>query len=166
MSGKRQPTDVILANGKKHLSREEENRRRDAEVNVEHPQTVTPPKYLPKKHRTEFAEIGEILLRSNLYTELDRDCLAQYFICRERWDAADRKAKKAISERNSKEAQAWTSVQGTYFKQAQRCATELGLTISSRCKLVVPAAMQDSTDEGTDEFTAMLEARKRAAGGM
>lgn len=44
MAGKRQPTDVVLANGRKHLSRAEEAERRAGEVNVSPAKTAKPPK--------------------------------------------------------------------------------------------------------------------------
>lgn len=37
MAGKRQPTDIVKANGRKHLSQAEEDARRDREVHVPSP---------------------------------------------------------------------------------------------------------------------------------
>ena len=37
MAGRRQPTDVVVANGRKHLSKAEEAARRDGEVQVPKP---------------------------------------------------------------------------------------------------------------------------------
>jgi P27 family predicted phage terminase small subunit len=55
-------------------------------------------------------------------------------------------------------ADKWSNVQSRYFKQCRECAGDLGLTISSRCKLVLPP----KEDEGEDEFTAFLNRRKAA----
>ena len=43
MAGKRQPTDVVLANGRKHLSKTEEAERRAGEVKVSPAKTAKPP---------------------------------------------------------------------------------------------------------------------------
>ena len=39
---------------------------------------------------------------------------------------------------------AWSKVQERYFKQCRACANDLGLTISSRCRLVVPEAKEST----------------------
>ena len=166
MSGKRQPTDLIVANGRKHLSKTEEDQRRSHELRPDVPRTAKPPKWLPEALKKDFRAVGTQLIALGIYSQLDADVLGRYFIAHNQWLSATKKANEFLRKEDVEQAEAWSRLQDRYFKQAMHCATELGLTISSRCKLVVPAAMQDSTDEGTDEFTAMLEARKRAAGGM
>lgn len=167
MAGPRQPTELVVANGRKHLTRGEEEQRRDQEVHVAVPDHAEPPKWLPKKLHAEFREIGEILRLAGLYSDLDRDALGQYFLARERWQRADKLASRAIRDQDEKLAKEWTGVQGAYFRQCRQCAEVLGLSISSRCRLVVPPALVGaaaSPDE--DEFTRALRARqKRAAGG-
>lgn len=168
MPGPRQPTDVIKARGQKHLSQAEEDRRRDQEVHVPPPDQVTPPVWLGKKFHREFREIGEILRQAGLYTELDRDVLAQFLVARERWQRADKLASAAIRQKDERTARAWTGVQSTYFRQCRQCAEVMGLSISSRCRLVVPEFLANAArDEGEeDEFTRKLRSRQaRAAGG-
>ena len=46
------------------------------------------------------------------------------------------------------------------FKQANKCANDMGMTLTSRCKLVIPTKKEDP---GADEFTALLQ-RRRASG--
>ena len=167
MPGARQPTDVLIANGNKHLSRAEEDARRDREVHVPPPEQVTPPKWLAKKHHKEFLEIGEILRRSGLYTDLDRDVLGQFLVARDRWCRADKLASAAIREKDEAKAKDWTSIQGTYFKQCRQCAEAMGLSISSRCRLVVPPALVSAAkgSDGEDEFTKALRTRQQKAAG-
>lgn len=65
-------------------------------------------------------------------------------------------------------AKEWTAVQSSYFRQCRQCAEVMGLSISSRCRLVVPEVLANAAkDEGEeDEFTRALKARQaRAAGG-
>lgn len=167
MPGPRQPTDVIKANGRKHLSKAEEDERRDQEVYIEPPKQATPPKWLAKKFHGEFHEIGEILRLAGLYTDLDRDVLGQFLIARDRWVRADKLASSAIRDKDEKLAKEWTGVQSTYFKQCRQCAESLGLSITSRCRLVVPPAMAAAASEadGEDEFTRALRARQSRAAG-
>lgn len=168
MPGPRQPTDLLKAAGRKHLSQQEEDQRRDQEVHVPPPDQAEPPRWLLKKFHKEFREIGELLRQAGLYTELDRDVLGQFLVARDRWLRADRLASAAIRDKNEKLAKEWTAVQGTYFKQCRQCAEVMGLSISSRCRLVVPDALVNAAkDEGEeDEFTRALKARQaRASGG-
>lgn len=168
MPGPRQPTDVIVANGRKHLTRGEEEERRDREVHVPPPERAEPPLWLSRKFHREFYEIGEILRQAGLYTELDRDVLAQFLVSRERWQRADKLASAAIRKRDEKLAREWTGVQSTYFRQCRQCAEVMGLSVSSRCRLVVPEVLVNAArDEGdVDEFTRALRARQtRAVGG-
>ena len=181
MPGKKQPTDVIVASGRKHLSTAEEDARRDMEVHVPPPDKAVPPKWLPKKLHREFCEIGEILRAAGMYSELDRDVLGQYFLARERWIAADKEAAKAIKSAKSckgddgadaadaaKAARDWAGIQSTYFRQARQCAEVMGLSVSSRCWIVVPTAVVNAAaaapDDGEDEFTKLLSERQRRAG--
>ena len=170
MPGKRQPTDVVKANGRKHLSSEEENTRRDREVHLPPAENIMPPRWLSKKHHEEFRRIADILNLAGMLSELDYDILAQYFISREDWIKAEKQAAKAIREKDSESAKTWTTVQGTYFKQARQCAESMGLSITSRCRLVVPSVLVNAAgalaDDSEDEFTQILEARKKAAIGQ
>lgn len=167
MAGKRQPTDLVAANGRKHMTQAEEDQRRDQEVHVPPPDAAVPPKWLPKRLHGEFREIGEILRAAGLYAELDRDVLGQYFLARERWLKADRKAASAIKADDEKLAREWTSVQGAYFKQARQCAEAMGLSVTSRCRIVVPTAVVNAAgaapEDEADEFTRTLRARQTAA---
>lgn len=167
MAGKRQPTDLVAANGRKHMTQAEEDQRRDQEVHVPPPDAAVPPKWLPKRLHGEFREIGEILRAAGLYAELDRDVLGQYFLARERWLKADRKAASAIKADDEKLAREWTSVQGAYFKQARQCAEAMGLSVTSRCRIVVPTAVVNAAgaapEDEADEFTRTLRARQAAA---
>lgn len=167
MAGKRQPTALVESNGRKHLTRAEADARRDQEVHVPPPEQVTPPRWLPKRLHAEYMEIGEILLAAGLYAELDRDVLGQYFLARDRWIRADKKAAAAIKKNDEKLAREWTGVQGTYFKQARQCAEAMGLSVTSRCRIVVPTALANAAGaavgDSDDEFTRRLQERQAAA---
>lgn len=167
MPGPRQPTDLLKATGRKHLSQQEEDQRRDREVHVPPPDEAAPPRWLLKKFHREFREIGEILRLAGLYTDLDRDVLGQFLVARDRWVRADKLASAAIRDKDEKLAKEWTAVQGAYFKQCRQCAEAMGLSISSRCRLVVPEVLATAAKEAdeTDEFTRALRARQSRAMG-
>ena len=161
MPGPRLPTDVVKRRGKKHLSQAEEAERRAGELNVPAPEKATPPDWLEKEFRTEFRRLGRKLIPLGLYTDLDADVLAQFLVCRARWVEADKMAALRIADKAAEAAAKWTGIQGTYFKQCRQCAQALGLDVSSRCKLVIPA----KDDDEEDEFSAYLARRREAAEG-
>lgn len=165
----RQPTDVIKAKGAKHLSQAEELARRSGEITVPTAEKATPPKWLgrglapetSKALKSEFKRLGKELIRAGLYTDLDADTLAHYLTARHQWELAAEQAEMALSEAGEKSAGTWSRIQSRYFADARKCANELGLTITSRCKLIVPQSDKDA-DEPEDEFTQAL--RRRMAG--
>lgn len=168
MAGKRQPTDVVKANGRKHLSKAEEDARRDHEVRVVAAKKAKPPKWLPEALKKDFRKIGKQLIEVGIFTDLDADTLGRYLVAHGEWLAATAEVQQRLNRqpRDVKAVDDWGKVQERYFKQARNCANDLGLTVTSRCRLVIPQGMQDGGAEVLDEFTAALRARQgRAANG-
>lgn len=94
MPGPRQPTDLLKATGRKHLSRAEE--------------------------------------------------------------AAD-----ALDQRDQEAAEDWSRIQDRYFKQARACANDMGLTVTSRCRLVIPEDLRPKEDD--NPFLQLIQAGGRYA---
>lgn len=147
MPGPRQPTDVIKANGKKHLSKAEEAQRRAGEVKVQKAKTAKPPKWLPEQLKKDFRALGKKLISAGIYTDLDADTLGRYLVAQHQWVIATDEAEKALSKRDQEQADAWGRVQERYFKQARNCANDMGLTVTSRCRLVMPKSAKQETEE-------------------
>ena len=146
MAGPRQPTDVVIANGRKHLSKAEEAERRAGEVKVSPAKTAKPPKWLPEGLRKDFRVVGKRLIAAGLYTDLDADTLARYLIAQSEYLMATSHVHKAYQERDPEEVEDWSRIQDRHFKQARNCANDLGLTVTSRCRLVVPESRQETED--------------------
>ena len=147
MPGKRQPTDVVVANGRKHLSRSEEAERRAGEVRVEPPKTAKAPKWLPEGLRKDFRALGKRLIAAGLYTDLDADTLGRYLLAHHQWLIATQETVAALRKRDSEAAEDWGRIQERYFKQARNCANDMGLTVTSRCRLVVPTAPEQRPED-------------------
>lgn len=155
MPGPRQPTDLLKATGRKHLSHAEEAERRSREVRVEPPKTAKPPKWLPEELRKDFRALGRRLIAEGLYTDLDADTLGRYLVAQHQWTIAAKEAETALQERDQETAEDWGRIQDRYFKQARGCANDLGLTISSRCRLVLPESVKPK-EEG-NPFLQLLQ---------
>ena len=93
--------------------------------------------------------------------------LGQYFLARERWLRADKLASQAIRDKDENLAQKWASTQNTYFRQVRQCAESMGLSVTARCRIVIPTPLQNAgkagPEDGIDEFTRQLRARQAAA---
>ena len=145
MARPREPIDLIKAKGKKHLTRAEYEERKDSEIKVPFTE-VKPPEYLTgTKQIEEFNYYAKILLDIGIFTELDVDCLSQYIMSKQLYlqytNLLIRFSKSGDFDTLAK----MQTLQDKAFRQCQSCARELGLTISSRCKLVLPA-VEDEED--------------------
>lgn len=181
MAGRpREPVDLLVAKGKKHLSKDEIEQRKNEEVDVPFVD-VKPPKYLKGKKRiNEFNHYAAMLVKIGIFTELDVDVLAKYIIAKElyisytnelekviskkvvlsKWDAleeitfrgeADAIVLRDLLERilrrqKGDDATVLMNLQDKAFKQCLACAKELGLSISSRCKLIIPQPPEDDEE--------------------
>lgn len=147
MSGKRQPTEVVVANGRKHLTKAEIAEREAREVKLPTAKTAKPPKWLPEGLRKDFRALGKKLIAAGLYTDLDADTLGRYLVAHQEYLLATKQVFKAYADRDPEEVEDWTRVQERHFKQARNCANDMGLTVTSRCRLVVPEGVGASESD-------------------
>ena len=75
----REPIELIIAKGKKHLSKQEIEDRTNSEIKCDYT-NVEAPEYLSDEEKIKFYEIAKILLDIGIISELDEDCLAHYLI--------------------------------------------------------------------------------------
>ena len=145
MARPREPIDLIKAKGRKHLTKSEYEERKEQELEV--PFTdIKPPKYLVGEQQLEkFNYYADMLLELGIFTELDVDCLARYIMGEQLYLQYTGLLIKLIKSKDFDQMGKIQGLQDRAFKQCQQCARDLGLTISARCKLVVP-----QTDEGED----------------
>lgn len=148
------PQNVIEMRDRSHQTKAEKAERHASEPKTEKVKQVRAPVWLPEHLRDEFAKLGRELNEVGLLSKLDFDILARYLMSRDAWVAAHLKARDALDMDDAKEAGAWSRVARTYFDQCQQCANSMGLTISSRCRLVVPKPPEDPA--GDDPINDML----------
>ena len=138
MAGPRQPTALVELKGKKHFTKTELEERKNAEVTAE-ADNIAPPDYLTEKQAGEFLALADELKRCEIMTNLDCDALARFVVARS--DYADyvklmRSIPKTVD--NLQELKEADKLKRGAFLDCNTAAKELGMTISSRCKLVVP----------------------------
>lgn len=159
MAGTRQPTDLVVLNGRKHLTKAETEARRAAEVKAPTPQSkrVKPPAYLPKSLHKKFRSLAKQLIEIGILAEIDYDCLARYLLAEQAYLAVTDQVGRAIANQAISLLDDLSKTQTRYFNQCSRAAADLGLTISSRCRLVVPKPPEDPA--AGDPMAEMLRER-------
>lgn len=146
MSGKRQPTEVVVANGRKHLTKAEIAERESHEVKLPTAKTAKVPKWMPEGLKKDFRALGKKLIAAGLYTELDGDTLGRYLVAHQEYLLATKQVFKAYADNDPEGVEDWTRIQERHFKQARNCANDMGLTVTARCRLVVPETAQATED--------------------
>lgn len=141
-----EPVEVVLAKGKKHLTKAEIEERRAREIKPLDGEIIAPD-YLTKKEKAQFYEIAEKLQRLKIMGETDVDALGRYITANGLYINAVKMLRKTEVKNNPDLLEAWSKIQERYFKQARASANDLGLTISSRCKLVVPDTEKETPKE-------------------
>ena len=155
MGRPREPVELILAKGAKHLTSREIEERSASEVRAPVPDKVSAPDGLPKELRKDFRRIARQLIELKIYSELDGDTLGRYLVAHRNYVAASEPLTSALEELDAKAAESWATIQDKFFKQAQAAARELGLTVSARCRLVLPAAQ--GGEEPENPFLRLLK---------
>ena len=138
MAGARQPTALVELKGKKHFTKAELEERKNSEVSAE-ADNIVPPGYLTKKQAGEFFALADELKRCEIMTNLDCDALARFVVARSDY-AGYVKLVRSIPKTvdNLQELKEADKLKRGAFLDCNTAAKELGMTISSRCKLVVP----------------------------
>ncbi len=129
----------IEAEGNRHkFTKSELEARAASELKVE-PGGLEPPRFLTTKtQREEFEKLAEMLAPLEVACELDSDSLGMYVMAREQWASANKKLRSALRSGDLDEMAKATRVQDAAFRQVRACAGDLGLTITSRCRIVAP----------------------------
>ena len=147
MAGRpKEPIDLIVAKGRKHVGKQEYQDRKDSEVKVPFVD-VKPPSYLDKKQKKKFKEIAKKLVEIGIMTELDVDCLSMYVISHNLYVMYTEAMVELIAAGDLAGLKDMQNMQDKAFRQAHTAARSLGLTITDRCKIVVPTPPDDDDDE-------------------
>lgn len=156
MARPREPIDLIAAKGRKHLTIAEYAERKNAEVTAP-ADNIKPPAFLLKKEREKFDEIAKQLVELKIMTNLDCDVLARYIKAETEYIKVTKQVqkikfvpdKKSMVSEEAQLAEQYaqyeylSKIQNRLMKACNENAKELGLTIPSRCKLVIPKEKEE-----------------------
>ena len=139
MPKQREPIELVVAKGRKHFTKRDIEERRAQELDVPF-KDIEAPEYLTGKLEAEFYDIAYKLLAIGVMTELDEDALARYLITKQHYLKYSNLLTKALQKGELENAAKLVTTQDKLANQLRKTAADLGLTITSRCKLVVPEA--------------------------
>ncbi len=159
MGRPRKPTKVIELAGKTHMSKADLEKREAMEIRAKS-DAVYPPDYLSESQTQAFITLADELLRIEIMSNLDCDALARYIQSSEKYQRYDALVSETLGGADGyEEAAAMVTVLEKFeglrdkaFKQCRAAASDLGLTISSRCKLTVPKPPEEKPK---NKFKAM-----------
>ncbi|GIO22441.1 phage terminase small subunit P27 family [Oceanobacillus sp. J11TS1] len=158
MAGRnKQPLSVIQGKGKSnHLTKEEIKKRQEQEEQIKgHTDKIEPPSYLLKSQKDEFEKLATELLRLDIFTNLDVDNLARYVDSKDQYIKLVKLLRKTKPADDFKLYSQMQRSKNLLFNECRSAASDLGLTITSRLKLVIPK---------TEEQKPKTEAEKRFGG--
>lgn len=150
MAGPRQPIELLKAKGAKHLTKAEIREREETEIKA-NSDKIEAPSYLPEELKIKFNEVANELNDIGIMSNLDCEALARFLIAEFQYQKVVKKAIK-MSPENEKYMDLLL-MQEKLFKMARQAAGDLGLTISSRCKLVVPKSKEEKPKNKFAKFT-------------
>lgn len=163
MAGQRQPTDLVVMKGKKHLTKKEIEKRKNSEV-IAPNDKVKPPAYLTSDLKKKFRKLAKELLEIKLIANIDCDALARLLIAQEQFieitkqiretplmldipvyetqvnpnTGEEKRVQVGTRQVVNGERERLMIIQDRCMKQCRQGSADFGMTVSSRCRLVVP----------------------------
>ena len=163
MAGQKQPIDLVVMKGKKHLTKAEIEARKNSEVTAPNDK-VKPPAYLTADLKKKFRKLAKELLEIKLIANVDCDALARLLIAQEQYleiteqiretplmldvpvyetqknpnTGKDERVQVVTKQVVNGERERLMIIQDRCMKQCRQGASDLGMTVSSRCRLAVP----------------------------
>lgn len=168
MAGQKQPIDLVVMKGKKHLTKAEIEARKKSEVTAPNDK-VKPPAYLTADLKKKFRRLAKELLAIKLIANVDCDALARLLIAQEQFlelteqirrmplmvdvpvyetkqnPDTGREERVQVGERQvvNGERERLMVLQDRCARQCRQGASDFGMTVSSRCRLAVPKAKDE-----------------------
>lgn len=177
MAGQRQPTDLVVMKGRKHLTKAEIEARKNAEVTAPNDK-VRPPTYLTAEQKKKFRKLAKELIAIKLIANVDCDALARLLIAQEQFieiteeiqrtqlmvdipvyemrENPDTGEKESVQVGTRQvvngERERLMIIQDRCMKQCRQGASDFGMTVSSRCRLVVPKAKDEKPENKFSKY--------------
>lgn len=137
MGRRREPIALIEAKGRKHLTKAEIEERKAQEPDAPDDDLVAP-EYLSEKQIKEFDRLVYELKRIGIIGNVDSEALAQYIVLKDQFASLTKQLNKRGLINNIEEYDKVSRAHIRCFNAVRAAANDLGLSISSRAKLIMP----------------------------
>lgn len=151
MAGRsRQAVAVLQAGGRKHMTKEEQAARAEAEVSVPEGE-FRPPDTLTEAQAEEFQEIALWMQdvnarnrpRGAIYCDRDSEGIAQYIVCKDLAHGYQRRLERARRKGEPAKERALAQLHLRYCEMARKYSADIGLDYISRMKRAGPVPGRD-----------------------
>lgn len=177
--------NLSVVGGGKHWTKDQIEKRKAQELHLPKPKVLKPPSWLGPDAKKLFKHYAKLLLAfpEGIVSELDTGTLARYCDCELSY--AEASAQKDVwlkqcqllrkqlietgdwtfvrddnYEKAEDQVDYWSGQMARFEKICRGCAADMGLTVTSRCKLVVPQV------ELAPESDPLAELRDKFLGGQ
>ena len=151
MAGKKQPIELVVANGKKHLTKAEIEQRKSTEVKA-NSDKIKPPTHLTKEEKKQFKKISKELIDIGIMGNVDCEILAMYVESLTEYNKNSAELKQLNPRKNYEDYNKIAIEKDRCIKQCRGFASDMGLTISSRCRLVLPKPIEKEKKNKFSKF--------------
>ncbi|MGE7546098.1 phage terminase small subunit P27 family [Sporosarcina newyorkensis] len=160
MTKNRKPIGLHLLEGNKNrLTKEEIQQRQSHEESMKaDTDKVIPPSRLTKAQKEKFVVLSGQLMELGIFDNLDVDTLAMYIETYDNYIRVNRSAKSMTAKQLKEDFKDYAQRMRTASQLAAVCrqlAGDLGLTITSRLKLVIP----ENEEKGDSPMAKFLKSR-------
>lgn len=182
MAGKRQPIDLVVEKGRKHLTKAEIALRKAQELNPK-ADNVKPPAWLDAKSKRRFQELAAELIELEIMTNLDCEALARVIIAEQQYIEVTEQISReplmmeVVIQEADEEAglerktrlvpndvrMSLMVAQDRCWKQCRQGAADFGLAISPRCRLTVARKTEAPKENKFGRFGKSPADRKSAS---
>ncbi|MGL5725813.1 phage terminase small subunit P27 family [Cetobacterium sp.] len=152
MARPRQPIELVVAKGKKHLTKSEIEERKNTEIKA-NDDKIKAPSNLTKEEKKQFKKIADELKNLNIMSNLDCNSLGMYIRAYSNYIKISTRLVELDPLINYEEFNKLSILEDRYTKQCRSHAIDLGLTISSRCRLVVPKPPEETKKNKFSKFS-------------
>ena len=145
MGRRREPIALLEAKGRSHLTKAEIAERKAQEPDAPDDDLVAP-EYLSAKQSEEFDRLVYELKRIGIIGNVDDEALARYIVLKDQFVELTKQLRKKSLIENIEEFDKVSRAQIRCFNAVRAAANDLGLTISSRGKLVMPKLPEEKPE--------------------
>lgn len=139
----KEPIALTELKGTNHLTKAEKAARKEAEIQAP-AENILPPDFLSSNEKKRFAEIAKQLQAIGIMADLDVPALARYVVAETQYDTLTQLIQRNLLCENALDLPETLTkllnAQDKLFKQCRSSAADLGMTITSRCRIVIPKA--------------------------